>query len=178
MINIRRYRYIIAVLAIILAFAQIQLMRNHPLFSGYRYSSDQRKVIKEWGKPDSFFITFSSTDNGKSERFETWYYYDCGLSVSFTNGVYSDYDELEDLPREAIKVEYEPRQFEAYMRWQDVLDVIGDHPWIRASDLIPMFFEEETIELYYSKQIVVGFDTDSDSLMYVNTMILVPGEME
>ncbi|MCK4463633.1 MAG: hypothetical protein KAU58_04915 [Candidatus Omnitrophica bacterium] len=143
---------------------------------GYKYSDEQSTIIKELGRPDSFVLVFSTDEEGNNERLETWNYHDCEFSVTFLNGIFSGADEIEPLPENAIPARHEPEQFESHMGWKDILDEIGHKPWMRASDTLPDLFSETDLELYYSEQIVAGFDTKTNDLVYVKTMVLVPEE--
>jgi hypothetical protein len=144
--------------------------------SGYKYSDDQLTTIHELGRPDSFFITFSTDEDGIGERFEEWYFHDHGLSVIFYNGNSYMFEALDPLPENSVRAPYEPKQFDPYMRWRDVMEQIGQKPSVRASDYYPELFSETGIELYYSEQLVIGVEAKSNRLLYVETMVLVPKE--
>lgn len=139
----------------------------------YRYSQDQKEVIRGLGMPDSFDIYYFSEDNGDQRRIEKWAYHDSLQNYVFVNGVFSGVEETEDIENEFLPVPYRPGDFEHYMTWSDIKPLIHQEEYIKASHIMPGFFEDLDVELYYSKQLVAGFDKACGELLYVRALTLV-----
>lgn len=165
---------VIAILSVFLVILALYLIGS----SEYKYSKDQMNVINELGMPDSFLLTFSTSEDGDNERLEEWYFHKYGVSITFYNGELYILDEIELLPENSLVANYEPKQFNLDIKIEDLLDDYGHNLWVKGSDYIPDLFTETGVELYYSEQIVVGFETKTNSLVYVESMILAPEEEE
>jgi hypothetical protein len=117
-------------------------------------------------------------EDGNNERLEEWYFHDQGTSITFYNGDIYMFGETDPLPENSIIAAYEPKHFESDLRWQDILEKFGQQTWVKASEFLPDLFTESEVELYYSEQIVVGIETETNNIVYVETMILATQEEE
>jgi hypothetical protein len=169
---------LITITIVLIVFTVLLTVFYFKGMSEYQYSDDQLAALDELGNPDTFLITFSTDSDGNEERVEEWHYYDHGSSMFFFNGVLTVFDEIEPLPGNSFAASYEPDQFDSYMSWEDVKGELKDNTWEKASDYVPELLSDTGVELYYSDQIVVGIETDTKTLVFVETMPLVPGEEE
>lgn len=142
----------------------------------FEYSEDQMTALDELDNPDSFLITFSVDEDGNENRVEEWHYYDHGASMFFFNGVLTVFDEIEPLPQNSSAAPYEPGQFDSYMSFEDIKEELKENTWEKASDYVPELLAGGNVELYYSDQIVIGIESSTNSLVFVETIPLVPEE--
>ncbi|PKN97125.1 MAG: hypothetical protein CVU42_17270 [Chloroflexi bacterium HGW-Chloroflexi-4] len=140
----------------------------------YDLSTDQAKLINQYGYPDSFTITFYIDEfdpyfSGEV-RDETWRYYDELLEYDFYNGVLMYTVPIDDPPAQWIPLPYMPEQFTAYASLDTILASA------EINDIFELPLEDELVKngkLFYAPGLTFG--TVRDRLVYVETVLMVEG---
>ncbi len=111
-------------------------------------SSDQTKIIKEYGYPDHFFI---SIDPRTSDRIETWTYFSQRAEYTFKNGRKLRKQEAEDQAREYPRTNLKPEDFGPALTLTEAGNLLGRLVNSRSFQASP---GEDAILLIYEKGIV------------------------
>lgn len=128
--------------------------------AGYQLSEIQQGYIDENGYPASFSILFYQQEdiNGGIQdiRYETWYYLDNDIQVTFFNGMVSQ-TEASPLEGGTTAWEYRPEMFDAYMSRAQVAQSAHIQEWL----IVPV--EKALVqdaEVYYADGLTFGFQND------------------
>lgn len=140
--------------------------------AGYSMSPKQTEVFGELGPPQAFTLLFyeeEQTDGTYGDvRFETWDYYDQGVSYTFINGDLAGQDGLDvEIVGEIFPIPYRPDQFTAYMSLEEVLASAGLDRYL----VVPL--EKELVdggEVYYAEELTFGLK--NDELLYIEALAL------
>jgi hypothetical protein len=111
--------------------------------STYQLSQDQQGYVDENGYPISFSILFYQEQgvNGQLEeiRFETWYYFNPDIKVTFVNGQFSA-AEASEIQGGYSVWPYRPEMFTAYMTPEQIAEAANLHEWLTVpveENLVP-----------------------------------------
>ncbi|MFC1711904.1 hypothetical protein ACFLZ1_04985 [Patescibacteria group bacterium] len=132
-------------------------------------SPDQKEIIKLFGPPSQFVITHlprGDADNPKLVRTETWYYSENNKKFSFLAGEFigeEDYQPSQEEPATSLK----PEDFDFYMSFDDVADILGEEN-IEPIDFLPVFYEEGELATYLSDEAM--FVIENNQLLYFQTL--------
>jgi hypothetical protein len=140
--------------------------------AGYSMSSAQMEVFGEFGPPQSFTLLFYEEEllDGSygDVRFETWDYYNAGVSHTFINGELVGEDPLDvEIVGEIYLIPYRPDQFTAYMSLDEVLASAGLDRYL----VVPL--ENELVdggEVFYAEELTFGLK--NNELLYIETLAL------
>lgn len=140
--------------------------------AGYSMTPAQMEVFGELGSPQAFTLLFYEEQqfDGSYEdvRFETWDYYDVGVSYTFINGELAGEDLLDvEIVGEIYPIPYRPDQFSAYMSLDEVLASAGLDRYL----VVPL--EKELVEggeVYYAQELTFGLK--DDELLYIEALAL------
>ena len=140
--------------------------------AGYSMTPAQMEVFGELGSPQAFTLLFyeeEQLDGSYQEvRFETWDYFDAGISYTFINGDQAGEDPLDvDVAGEIYPIPYRPDQFSAYMSLDEVLASAGLNRYL----VVPL--EKELVdggEVYYAEELTFGLK--NDELLYIEALAL------
>jgi hypothetical protein len=138
---------------------------NQEQTSIYQLSPDQQGYVNENGYPASFSILFYQ-EQGTSEqveevRYETWYYFNPDLKVTFVNGRFSA-AEASELQGGVSRWNYRPEMFTAYMTPEQVAEAADFREWL----IVPV--EENLVaeaEVYYADGLTFGMK--NGQLVYI-----------
>jgi hypothetical protein len=138
----------------------------------YSMSSAQMDVFGEIGPPQAFTLLFYEEEllDGSygDVRYETWDYYDAGVSYSFINGELAGKDTLAvEIVGEIYPIPYRPDQFTAYMSLDEVLAAAALDRYL----VVPL--EKELVdggEVYYADELTFGLK--NDELLYIEALAL------
>jgi hypothetical protein len=138
----------------------------------YSMSSNQMEIIGDIGPPQAFTLLFYEEEllDGSygDVRFETWDYYDTGVSYTFINGELAGEDPLDvEIVGEIYPIPYRPDQFRAYMSLDEVLASAGLDRYL----VVPL--EKELVdggEVYYADELTFGLK--NDELLYIEALAL------
>jgi hypothetical protein len=142
----------------------------------YAMTPAQMEVFEDMGAPQAFTLLFYEEEllDGSygDVRFETWDYYDAGVSYTFINGELVGEDLIEiEIVGEIYPIPYSPDQFSAYMSLDEVLASAGlDHYLI-----VPL--EKELVEggeIYYTDELTFGLK--GDELLYLEALAIEQGQ--
>jgi hypothetical protein len=144
--------------------------------SGYTMTPAQTQVFGELGSPQAFTLLFyeEQLDDGSygDVRFETWDYYDTGVSYTFINGDLAGEDPLEvEITGDIYPIPYRPDQFSAYMSLNEVLASAGLDRYM----VVPL--EKELVEggeVYYADELTFGLK--DNELLYIEALALEVSE--
>ncbi|MGD8731724.1 MAG: hypothetical protein PVH92_07590, partial [Anaerolineales bacterium] len=140
--------------------------------AGYSMSSAQTEIFGDIGPPQAFTLLFYEEEllDGSygDVRFETWDYYNAGISYTFINGELAGEDPLEvEIVGEIYPIPYRPDQFHAYMSLDEVLASAGLDRYL----VVPL--EKELVdggEVYYADELTFGLK--NDELLYIEALAL------
>lgn len=138
----------------------------------YTMTPDQMGVFEDMGSPQAFALLFYEEElfDGSygDVRFETWDYYDAGVSYTFINGELAGEDPLDvEIVGEIYPIPYQPDQFSAYMSLDEVLASAGLDRYL----VVPL--EKELVdggEVYYAQELTFGLK--NDELLYIEALAL------
>ena len=144
---------------------------NPAAAASYVLTIDQAEVVKKYGYPDSFSVTFYkeefAPDFTGEVRDEIWRYYTAGTALSFYEGILVNEESIPDPPASWVSLPYRPDQFTAYAPLESVLASAS------IKDYFELPLEKELIEngiLFYAPGLTFG--TVNDRLVYVETIIM------
>jgi len=133
--------------------------------STYQLSQDQQGYVDENGYPVSFSILFYQEQRADGQvediRFETWYYFNPDLKVTFVNGRFSA-AEASELQGGSSGWSYRPEMFTAYMTQEQVAEAANLREWL----IVPV--EENLVtgaEVYYADGL--SFGIQDGKLVYI-----------
>ena len=140
--------------------------------AGYSMTPAQMEVFGELGSPQAFTLLFYEEEqldgSYQDVRFETWDYFDAGISYTFINGDQAGEDPLDvDVAGEIYPIPYRPDQFSAYMSLDEVLASAGLNRYL----VVPL--EKELVddgEVYYAEELTFGLK--NDELLYIEALAL------
>ena len=140
--------------------------------AGYSMTPAQMEVFGELGSPQAFTLLFYEEEqlDGSSQdvRFETWDYFDAGISYTFINGDPAGEDPLDvEVAGEIYPIPYRPDLFSAYMSLDEVLASAGLNRYL----VVPL--EKELVdggEVYYAEELTFGLK--NDELLYIEALAL------
>ncbi|OPY89758.1 MAG: putative periplasmic serine endoprotease DegP-like precursor [Syntrophaceae bacterium PtaU1.Bin231] len=129
----------------------------------YALSPDQVAVVDETGWPETFKITIYAEQEGSEDtiRDEVWNYHSKGKSFSFRNGVLIVRRTLDPVRGHLVYAPYKPVLFRAGMTPEEVFSCL------ETDELIKWDLPEERMEMYWVKQLVLGFI--DQGLVFVET---------
>lgn len=138
----------------------------------YAMTPAQMEVFEDMGAPQAFTLLFYEEEllDGSygDVRFETWDYYDAGVSYTFINGELVGEDPIEvEIVGEIYPIPYSPDQFTAYMSLDEVLASAGLDRYM----VVPL--EKELVdggEVYYSEELTFGLK--DNELLYLEALAL------
>ncbi len=139
---------------------------------GYSMTPAQMEVFGEMGSPQAFTLLFYEEEllDGSygDVRFETWDYYDAGVSYTFLNGELTGEDPLDvEIVGEIYPIPYRPDQFSAYMSLDEILASAGLERYL----VVPL--EKELVEggeVYYADELTFGLK--HNELLYIEALAL------
>lgn len=139
---------------------------------GYSMTPAQMEIFGEIGSPQAFTLLFYEEEllDGSygDVRFETWDYYDAGVSYTFINGELAGEDPLDvEIVGEIYPIPYRPDQFRAYMSLEEVLASAGLDRYL----VVPL--EKELVdggEVYYAEELTFGLK--DNQLLYIEALAL------
>jgi hypothetical protein len=142
----------------------------------YTMTPAQMEVFGDMGAPQAFTLLFYEEEllDGSygDVRFETWDYYEAGVSYTFVNGELAGEDPLEvEIVGEIYPIPYQPDQFTAYMGLDEVLASAGLNRYM----VVPL--EKELVEggeVYYADELTFGLK--DDELRYIEALALEVSE--
>jgi membrane-associated protease RseP (regulator of RpoE activity) len=134
-------------------------LRSEP----YALSPDQMAVVDETGWPDTFKIAIYAEQEGSEEtiRDEVWNYHTKGKSFSFRNGALIVRRAFDPVREPFAYTPYKPVIFREGMTSEEVFSCLA------ADEFIKWDLPEEQMEMYWVKQLVLGFI--DKALVYVET---------
>ncbi len=137
--------------------AEIAIPEERPLASSISgLSSEQSRLVEEWGYPDHFFI---SIDPLSGDRVETWSYFGRGVAVSFDNGRRFGEEEIADESARYPATALKPQDFGSTTTSEEAGLLLGE----------PLFERQPEGNLLYENTIVVY---EKAVLLYRNEMLI------
>lgn len=129
----------------------------------YALSPDQVAVVDETGWPETFKIVIHAEQDGSvaSVRDEFWNYPSRGKSFSFRNGVLVVRRTFDPVRERLTYAPYKPVLFREGMTPEEVF------AYLATDELIKWDLPEEQMEMYWVKQLVLGFI--DQTLVYAET---------
>jgi len=131
----------------------------------YQLSPDQQGYVDENGYPASFSILFYQEQDADGQveevRYETWYYFNPNLKVTFVNGRFSA-AEASELQGGGSGWNYCPEIFTAYMTSEQVAEAADFREWL----IVPV--EENLVanaDVYYADGLTFGLK--NGKLIYI-----------
>lgn len=134
----------------------VSVWAHHELNTAYQLSEDQQGYVGVNGYPASFSILFYQEQGSGGQvdevRYETWYYFNPDIKVTFVNGSISAV-EASELQGGRSGWSYRPEMFAAYMTPEQVAEAADLLEWL----IVPV--EENLVtnaEVYYADGLTFG----------------------
>jgi hypothetical protein len=130
--------------------------------AGAELSAEQKRLVAEFGPPDSFVLAFLLEGEGATaaaSRIETWQYHDLRTTFSFADGQFLGSEPLAKPPPRVVPQAFRPERFRDGMSWEEVHALVGqgDFATREAADLAPDVEELRGVRLVASRDALFGF---------------------
>lgn len=132
---------------------------------------DQLLILAEFGWPHSFTVLETLNSENERARYETWSYYDGGISYVFLDGEFQFREYEEVLLGDLTTTPYHP---DGFVLGQSIEDVKSNHPEVQWTRMDVLEEASEGIETYISELIILGFE--EGRLISVAGLALSPEE--
>jgi len=98
-------------------------------------SAEQRLVVESRGWPHSFEVMEQGDEEGRPRRYETWSYYDGGITYIFVDGAFVTWRDAELQPLTLVPWPYRPNQFTLGDGADRVEASLAGHKWLTLAGL-------------------------------------------
>lgn len=130
-------------------------------------SADQREVVQEFGWPQSFTIADVDDSEGVTVRVEVWRYVEDGITYTFSDGRFRNWESLDPVGGTVVEAPYYPVQFTLGRSVEEVHDAIDPETWESLPGIGSLL---EGVEVYAAAQLSLTFQ--DDRLVMVDALAL------